>query len=222
MDRDQLHTERITSILTVISAFLMGFIDAFTFLELDHVFVSAQTGNMVTYGIKLVTGSGYEAFANIMSFLGFLFGAFLGEFLLARLNKSGLRRYRLFLYVQAILLLILAGFQVQLQLNVMVFTLGILSGYALTTFRRFRSTPVNTGIMTGNARNMMNDLYRIIFYKDAEAKAEMFHLLVIILSFIVGVGVSATVIEWNPAAILWIAFGTVSLCIFALFFYKWT
>lgn len=222
MDNDRLQAERVMSLLTVGAAFLMGYIDAYTFLELNHVFVSAQTGNMVTYGIKLVTGEGYGGLANVMSFLGFLLGAFAGEVFLAKLRISGRRRYRLFLYIQSVLLLFLAVFQLQLSLSVIVFVLGILSGYALTTFRKFASTPVNIGIMTGNARTMMHDLYMIIFKKDQDALREMFHLLTVIVAFIIGVGVSATIIGWNPDAILWIAFGFVTLPIAALYIYRWS
>ncbi|WP_025783954.1 YoaK family protein [Sporosarcina sp. D27] len=222
MDRDQLHTKRITSLLTICAAFLMGFIDAYTFMQLDHVFVSAQTGNMVTFGVKLFTGHPYDALANMVAFFGFMCGAFLGEVLLARLRLPGLRRYRLFLYVQALLLLVLALFQTSLELSVMVFVLGLLSGYALTTFRKIGSTPVNNGIMTGNARNMMNSLYLILFEKDEQAKKDMLHLFTGIITFVAGVGASASVSGWDPMAILWIAFGIVCFSIFALFFYKWT
>ncbi|MCM3758399.1 DUF1275 domain-containing protein [Sporosarcina aquimarina] len=222
MDRDQLHTKRITSLLTICAAFLMGFIDAYTFMELDHVFVSAQTGNMVTFGVKLFTGHPYDALANMIAFFGFMCGAFLGEVLLARLRLPGLRRYRLFLYVQALLLLGLALFQTRLELSVMVFVLGLLSGYALTTFRKIGSTSVNNGIMTGNARNMMNSLYLILFEKDEQAKKDMLHLFIGIVTFIAGVGASASISGWDPMAILWIAFGIVCFSILALFFYKWT
>lgn len=217
MANDTLHTGRIMNLLTVGAAFLMGYIDAYTFLELNHVFVSAQTGNMVTYGIKLVNGESSAGFANVMSFFGFLIGAFAGEVFLAKLKISGRRRYRLFLYIQAVLLLFLAIFHLRLSYSMIVLILGILSGYALTTFRVFASTPVNVGIMTGNARTLMHDLYMIIFKKDEQAKKEMLHLFTVIFSFIIGVGAAAAIINWQPDAVLWIAFGFVTLPLGALY-----
>lgn len=222
MERDVFHTMRITTFLTVVAAFLMGFIDAYTFTELNHVFVSAQTGNMVTFGVKLFTGSPYDAIENVMSFAGFLGGAFLGEILLARFTAGGLQKYRLFLYVQAILLLLLAFFQNSVSLTLEVTVLGVLAGYALTTFRKIGSTAVNNGVMTGNARNMMGSLYKIIFEQDKKARHEFLHLFIGILTFITGVGAGASAAAYNPAMVLWIAFGLVAFSITVLFFYRWT
>lgn len=222
MERELFHTMRITTFLTVVAAFLMGFIDAYTFTGLNHVFVSAQTGNMVTFGVKLFTGSPYEAIDNVLSFAGFLGGAFLGEILLARFTAGGLQKYRLFLYVQALLLLLLAIFQHSISVALEVTVLGMLAGYALTTFRKIGSTAVNNGIMTGNARNMMGHLYKIVFEKDLKARRDFLHLAIGILTFTVGVGAGASAVVYTPSLVLWIAFGIVAVSIVVLFFYRWT
>ncbi|GKV70320.1 membrane protein [Sporosarcina sp. NCCP-2716] len=221
MEQDHIHAVRITTFLTIGAAFLMGFIDAYTFTELKHVFVSAQTGNMVTFGVKLVTGAPFEGIPNVMSLVGFMGGAFMGEVLLARYKERGLRKYRIFLYVQAVLLLLLAVTQPYLHLSVAVFVLGWLSGYALTTFRKIGSTAVNNGIMTGNARNMMSSLYKLLFEKDPQAKTELLHLGTGIVTFVAGVGAGAFVTSIEPAAVLWAAFAFVMLSISVLFVYRW-
>lgn len=220
MNKNQQHSDQIVSILTIIAAFLMGFIDAYTFIEQNHVFASAQTGNMVTFGVKLFTGQWRQAGTNLIVFFGFAIGAFLGEIFLARFSRLGLRKYRVFLYVQAVLLLLLAIYQLHIGTRVIVFLLGVLSGYELTMFRKIRTTPVNNGIMTGNARNAVNSVYRIVFEKDPQAKKDFINLLIGILMFVLGVGTGTLIVELNPAYALWGAFSLVSLSILALFFVK--
>lgn len=194
------------SIVTIIATFLMGFLDAYTFTEQNHVFASAQTGNMVAFGAKLVNGQWQQTAANIAVFAGFAIGGFSAEIVLARSYRLGLRRFQVFFSLQAILLLILALFQLQLGSLLIVFCLGLLSGYVLTTFHQIGDTTVNSGIMTGNTKNLMNRLYLVLFEKDKKAKKDLVNLLTGIAVFILGVAAGALVIQINPLWNLWAAF----------------
>ena len=75
-------SSNISTQLTVIAAFLMGFIDAYTFLQHDETFASAQTGNLVSLSVKLFTGQWMEASSHAWVFGGFVLGAFAGEALM--------------------------------------------------------------------------------------------------------------------------------------------
>src|SRR5699024_10554387 len=124
----------IASCLTIISTFLMGMMDAYTFIEQDGSFASAQTGNLV----MLI----------VIVFVGYAMGAFIGEAVLERIVQANLYKSRVVLLLQTILLGGLASFQTVLIDSVMIFCLGLLAGYEITVFRTFKSTTVNNGIMT--------------------------------------------------------------------------
>ncbi|GAB3056640.1 YoaK family protein [Salinicoccus sesuvii] len=196
----------ISTTLTVIACFLMGFIDAYTFLQQDEVFVSAQTGNLISLSAKLFSGEWRETSSHIWSFVGFAIGAFVGEAVLDRYQKKGMKRYSYYLLIQTILLLALALFQQRIIGGVMLFSLGLLAGYELTIFRKFRGTAVNNGIMTGNTKNLMGHLYQLILKRDSAAKTHLTNLSAIILIFVLGAGVGTLTIQFYTVYHLWGAF----------------
>ncbi|GKV69225.1 membrane protein [Sporosarcina sp. NCCP-2716] len=200
--------------LTVLSTFLMGFIDAYTFLQQGGSFASAQTGNLVSLSAKLFSGNFKEAMGHVWVFAGFAIGAFAGEAVIERTEDKGIKRYRYYLLIQAIVLFLLAIFQNQLTGNLMLLTLGALAGYELTTFRKFRGTSVNNGIMTGNTKNLMNHLYQFVFNGDKKAQAHAADLLSTVVIFILGAGAGTLIIQLNASYNLWTAFA-IALAAFA-------
>lgn len=192
--------------LTVIASFLMGFIDAYTFLQQEETFASAQTGNLVVLSVKLFSGEWEEAMNHVWAFGGFAIGAFAGEAVIERSKDQGIKKYRYYLLARTILLFVLALFQEQLAGAIMLFALGIIAGYELTAFRQFRGTSVNNGIMTGNTRNLMNNLYRMVFMRDSKTKSQFTDLAATILIFMFGAGIGALIIQFNASYILWVAF----------------
>lgn len=211
MSQQKLTKTFTANFLTMLSAFLMGFIDAYTYLEQNGSFASAQTGNLVTLSVKLFTGEFREALSHTVVFFGFALGAFTGEALIEKIKKKQLQTKTIILLVQAILLGILAAFQTNLADSIMIFSLGLLAGYELTVFRKFRQTTVNNGIMTGNTKNMMNHLYHVFFNKNKEARRDFINLFTIIVVFLLGAGAGAVIIKWHVIFNLWIAFFLVIL-----------
>ncbi|MCJ1907496.1 YoaK family protein [Planococcus ruber] len=195
-----------STILTIIVCFLMGFIDAYTFLVQDEVFASAQTGNFVSMSAKLFSGEWQEALSHVWVIAGFAAGAFAGEAMLHRYKEKGFAKYRYFLFFQSILLLFLAIFEKRTEDLIVLIALGLLAGFVLTTFRNVNETMVNNGIMTGNLRNLMGLFYQMIFRKDAEAKRHLVNLAATILIFVLGVGAGTLTILLNADYHLWAAF----------------
>jgi uncharacterized membrane protein YoaK (UPF0700 family) len=111
-----------------------------------------------------------------------------------------------FLLIQGSLLLLFALFQQKITDSFMVFLLGILAGYELTIFRQIGITTVNDGIMTGNTKNLMTNLFRFLLKKDATAKKNFINLSLTILLFMIGVGSGSLVVQILPVLCLWFAF----------------
>ncbi|MGG5318266.1 YoaK family protein [Enterococcus sp. AZ072] len=203
------------TVLTLFATFLMGFIDAYTFIEKDGVFVSAQTGNMVAFSSKLFTGHFAQAAGHIAVFVGFAIGAFCGEWLVEKVSGAVRRKYQMKLLLQSAVLLVFAIFQQQLNDSFMVFLLGGLAGFELTLFRKVGVATFNDGIMTGNTKNLMSNLYRWLFEKDKAARKEFSDIGFAILVFILGVGFGSLIVLLNASFALWCAF------ILTLLFFGW-
>lgn len=205
LNRNENNNPAIT-VITIIVCFLMGFIDAYTFLVQDEVFASAQTGNFVSMSAKLFSGEWHEALDHVWVIAGFAAGALVGEAMLDRYKEKGFAKYRYFLLFQSSLLLLLAIFEKLVDDLVILISLGLLAGYVLTTFRNVNQTTVNNGIMTGNLKNLMGYFYQMLFLKDAEAKLHLFNLATTILIFVLGVGAGTLTILLNASYHLWGAF----------------
>lgn len=208
----------VTNSLTIFSVFLMGLIDAYTFIEQNKTFASAQTGNLVSLSIKVFTGKFDEVSSHITVFAGFALGAFIGQTLIDLFKWQGLHKTQIILLFQLVLLAFLAFFQGFLADSIMLFLLGLLAGYELTVFRQFRGTNVNNGIMTGNTKNMMTNLYNALFDHDKKARNTFINILTIIIVFMLGAGVGALVIKLNSELNLWVAFLLVLLSFLATLF----
>lgn len=216
-----INERKVLSYLTMAATFLMGFIDAYTFLEKDGVFVSAQTGNMIAFSSKLFTGQFSQAAGHITVIVGFSLGAFVGEAAIQQIKGHILKKYQIFLFMQGVWLLIFALFQQSINDSLMVFLLGLLAGYELPVFRQMGTTTVNDGIMTGNTKNLMSSLFKIIFKQEASAKKDFKNLSLIIILFIIGVGTGSLVVQFLPILSLWLAFlFTFTLYLFVLLLLK--
>ncbi|GKV70323.1 DUF1275 family protein [Sporosarcina sp. NCCP-2716] len=217
MLQQPLQIDRLRNAVTIGAAFLMGFIDTYTLTQFSNVFASAQIGNMVTFGIMLASGQAANAFLNALSLSGYFLGTLYGDRLLSRLKLTGHHRLRVFLAIQAFILLYLACFQHILRIPVKIFILAVLSGHALTTYQSFAATPVNVGLMTGNLQKVMNNLYRVLFRRDTDARDDLLHVLGVLVFFMMGAGISMLVIQWNPSAILWISFSLAAVFLLRLY-----
>ena len=195
--------------LTIMATFLMGFIDAYTFIEQEGAFASAQTGNMVMLSAKLFTGEFGEAATHLLVLVAYALGAFVGEALIHRYESKELYDSRLILLLQTVLLGFLAFLQPYLNDAIILFCLGLLAGYELTVFRKFKGTTVNNGIMTGNTKNAMNNLYQALVNRDTKARLDFFHLMTVIVVFLLGAGIGTFVVKWHAQLNLWVAFSLV-------------
>lgn len=84
------------SIITLTATLLMGMIDAYTFLAKDQTFATAQTGNIVELGIKLLKGNLRESLQHLSSIIGYLVGAFVGYGISLKIVADDQKRYKIF------------------------------------------------------------------------------------------------------------------------------
>lgn len=207
---------RILTILTVFSIFLMGYIDAYTFIAQNGVFASPQTGNLIALVARISSGEWQQALIHVFVLLGFIIGAFIGQAMIDRITDSDWKKYRVYLFLPLVLLLIVSLIQQFVSPFLIGFLLGLLSGYELIIFRKIKGITINNAVMTGNAKNLMSNLYEAIFNEDLRARREFFILLSGIVIFMLGVGTGTLVLKlFGPFYNLWGAFSITGV------FYIW-
>jgi len=64
--------------LLLLLTFVTGLVDAFSYLDLGHVFVANMTGNVVFLAFALVGASGFSIAASLAAFGAFAFGSLVG------------------------------------------------------------------------------------------------------------------------------------------------
>lgn len=192
--------------LTFLATFSMGAIDAYTYIAHDETFASAQTGNLIVFAVKFARGGFSQAWVCLPIWVGFVLGCFVAQAALSWLNnKRHLeQRYLWLMSVVVVTLFIVTLGQAWLSEMVLIFILGWLSGYELTSFREVKDTTVNNGIMTGNTKNMVVAFYHWLVEHDPAARSKCLWLAATLITFVLGACVSAlTCLRINAQMVMW-------------------
>ncbi|WP_054736358.1 MULTISPECIES: YoaK family protein [Lentilactobacillus] len=182
-----------TSILTMSQTLFMGMIDAYTFNTFNGTFASAQTGNLVIFGIALVKEGFQKASIHIPVFAGFLVGAIFAQLIRKYLKKSleisPLNQLRFFTVISIVIsgIILLIEEALPSATSLLLITLGFFASYELTIFNHIGKTSVNNGIMTGNIKNFGNLISDFIQNPQKEIGFKICHYGINIIIFICGV-----------------------------------
>lgn len=194
------------TILTLGATLVMGMIDADTFLNHGAVFVSAQTGNLVVFVVKLVEDGWGAAWVNVPVWIGYFLGCFGAQGLTEHLGQRNKRRQmRWLMLLDVLAYVLLASLQSTIPTMWLIFLLGIMAGYELTVFRQVGGIGINNGIMTGNTKNLATSAYRAWFDGDHAARSRQNKLALVLLTFILGCAMGARLANLTPQGVLWIA-----------------
>lgn len=141
--------------LLVLLTVVTGVVDAFSYLELGHVFVANMTGNVVFLGFALARAPGFVWWASLLAIVTFIAGAFLG----GRIGHVyGRHRGRhLFVAAGVQTVVVLAAFVVALALEapyddpaivVLIVLLGPAMGLQNATARALAVPDLTTTVLT--------------------------------------------------------------------------
>ncbi|UIF28642.1 DUF1275 domain-containing protein [Levilactobacillus brevis] len=206
------------TILALDATLLMGIIDADTFLQHGEAFVSAQTGNLVVGVVKLVTDGWQAAWTNGVVWIGYFIGCFVAQGLSEQLSQGNPRRQmRWLMVIDVVAYALIAFFQQDLADPWLLFLLGIVAGYELTTFRQVGGVAINNGVMTGNTKGLATSCYRALFDHDRVARHRLSQLAGVLVTFLVGCAVGVWLANLAAIDVLWVASGFKALLLCWLF-----
>ena len=140
-----------------------GILDAWVYMAHGHVFATAQSGNVVLFGIALANGDTADAVRHLPSMAAFVAGLLLSRVSGTLLKQQGLNSRTIRLMVECGLLVVLAGWADRLSNDVVTACVGFLAALQITTLSHIGGWSFNTGMTTGNLRSAMSALSKALF-----------------------------------------------------------
>ena len=165
-------------------AFTGGTLDAFLYLTHDKVFAGAMTGNAVLCGIALLSHKGGQALHHLNPLFAFVCGVWTAEAVQERVQHHAVT---IALGCEAVGVLLAALLGQVFPGDVFVFLLAFLSAFQVSTVRKTGDLSYNSTFITGNTRNAVVGLYKMLNPKTrADGMKQARALWVVILSFMLG------------------------------------
>ena len=143
-----------------------GFMDAYSYIERDHVFANAQTGNMLLLGVNLSEGNFQMAMHYFFPVFAFALGISLAE--LVHVGKNRFLHWRQSaVLIEAVILAGVAFFPLSMNLLANSLT-SFACGIQVESFRKIRGNSIATTMCIGNMRSGTQNLCNYFQSKDTE------------------------------------------------------
>ena len=128
-----------------------GFMDAYSYIQRDHVFANAQTGNILLFGVNLSEGNFSGAMHYFLPVLAFIAGIASAEFVRMR-ERNFLHWRQVSVITEAVILAAVAFFPLSLNLpaNALI---SFACGIQVESFRKIRGNSAATTMCIGNMRS---------------------------------------------------------------------
>lgn len=167
--------------------FISGYVNAFTYVTQGKRFAGVQTGNLLSFAIRLAEYRFDQAFNFLIPIIAFMLGQSFTYFMHKWSNKHQLHWYLLsssMLTTIAFITTIVTPFSSQF---VTVSALAFFASIQVDTFKSLRGASYANVMMTGNIKNAAYLLTKGIYEKNGELILIGRNTLVIVVTFVIGV-----------------------------------
>lgn len=178
-----------------------GFMDAYSYIERDHVFANAQTGNILLFGVHLSEGDWIMAVRYFCPVLAFVLGIAVAE-AVRTYNTPKLHWRQISVLVEAVILAGVAFIPLSMNLFANALT-SFACGVQVESFRKIRGSGIATTMCIGNLRSATQNFMDYWKTRDREKLEQSVLYYDIILCFVLGaVGGNLLISFWGQRAIL--------------------
>lgn len=178
-----------------------GFMDAYSYIERDHVFANAQTGNILLFGVHLSEGDWIMAVRYFFPVLAFVLGIAVAE-AVRTYNTPKLHWRQISVLVEAVILAGVAFIPLSMNLFANALT-SFACGVQVESFRKIRGSGIATTMCIGNLRSATQNFMDYWKTRDREKLEQSVLYYGIILCFVLGaVGGNLLISFWGQRAIL--------------------
>ena len=172
-----------------------GLMDAYSYLERDHVFANAQTGNMLLLGVNLSQGNFDSAFHYFLPVLFFALGIAVAQNLRILFGKRDFSvHWRQACVLIECLALCVVAF---LPLSVTALANALTSfacGIQVQSFRKIHGNGIATTMCIGNMRSGVDNLVSFVHTGKREHLSASLISFGVILSFVIGAVIGSLLI----------------------------
>lgn len=187
-----------------------GFIGAYSYKVRGGVFASAQTGNLIQLGLKIIDGNFDAWYLHLLPVFMFCLGIICCEIIKNTIGENKKIHWKQIVLVIKALILLLISFIAIGEYNVIAnMLIGFIAGMQLQFVRMVEGVAMMTTMLTGNIRTLAEYAYYGIYEKNNETLIRSLKQLLIVVMFIFGVLLGGFVsVQFGQQAIL---FGLVFL-----------
>lgn len=178
--------------IAMLTTFISGFLNAYTYNNQGGVFAGAQTGNIINMVIDLTRGKIVEALFYLFPIFSFILGQFLAYFGRKWLNND--KKWPITAVKLMACLLFLAVMLIPFSLNYLVIVLlAVFASIQLDAFPKVRGIIYANVMMTGNLKHASSFWIRGFIEKDDEVKRTSYCTMIALTCFMLGVAVSSII-----------------------------
>ncbi len=193
MNNPQKHNRTESIDIAILLSLVGGFLDIYTYLYRGEVFANAVTGNIVLFGLHLISFNWLHSFGYFAAVAAYGLGVFVADWICHKQSVSlGISRFQKVILVEIFVLFTIpfipfGGAWDQLVLIVVPFVCAM----QVQTFRKVRHLPYASTMCTGNLRSGSEAFSRAIFYKDKQLFSDAMLYFFVITCFTLGATVGA-------------------------------
>ncbi len=167
--------------------FISGYVNAFTYMTQGKRFAGVQTGNLLSFAIRLSEKQLEEALQFLLPMLVFMLGQSFTYFMHRWAKQKGLHWYLLSSFILTGIAFGTALFTPFLPSNFTVAALAFFASIQVDTFKTLRGASYANVMMTGNIKNAAYLLTKGLYEKNQEITHIGRNTLIVILAFACGV-----------------------------------
>jgi uncharacterized membrane protein YoaK (UPF0700 family) len=191
-----------------------GFLDAFTYVGLGHVFANAMSGNIVLTALSLQAGDLNQAFRTLSALGAFMVGVIVANALrLPRVSRV-IRRPAVFaLIVEAALLVMIGSAPHAVPAESILLAVTFVSAVQTSTFRQLADWTFTSTMTTGNLRSLADALLDWATGRERTHARKARHFAAVCFAFFAGAVIGGVSTHFWGTRAAWVVAVLVVGCI---------
>jgi uncharacterized membrane protein YoaK (UPF0700 family) len=194
-----------------------GFLDGYTFVGYHGVFATAQTGNIVLFGVDAQAGRWQEALLHIPPVVAFVLGVALAQQLAQPAVRKIVRRpTRWVLIAEIVVLAAVGAVPGQAPARVVPGAIAFVAALQVSTFRSLEGVEYSSSFTTSNLRALTVNIFNWRADRDRASRHRAALLASVVAAFAVGAGAGGLCTRLIHRQAAWIAAAALMIVLAAI------
>lgn len=173
--------------VALMTTFISGFINAYTYNTQGGLFAGVQTGNVLMMMIRFTEGEYWQSVRYLLPIVVFMLGQIVTYYVRNWCHHHNLHWHQFGAGLLLLQMLIIALLSPIFPPYFTIASLALFASIQLDTFKRVRGVAYANIMMTGNIKNGMQMLVMGVAEKDKSLRIQAYYTLTVLVSFMIGV-----------------------------------